>query len=109
MLSILDGTPSDGAGQILTFVKRMGPRYPGNTTKHHGTTTQEVLRALIERTDYVNNQEPCAETEAVAGLLRSALYLLEVRAARKRGVNIMFPTLAKFEQEPVSPKDGHIL
>ncbi len=68
--------------QVLTFVKREGPHYPGNVGHHPGTTMQEVLRALIERAEYVNGQIPCPETTLVLGLLESALYLLESRAAR---------------------------
>ena len=55
----------DGPGvERLTFVKREGPRYPGNVGKHPGTTMQEVIRALIDRAEYVNAQIPNAETEA---------------------------------------------
>jgi hypothetical protein len=40
----------------LTFVKRNNPpdKYPGNKDAYPGTTTQEVLRALINRSLYVN-------------------------------------------------------
>jgi hypothetical protein len=81
VLDSLDG----GIQQFLTFVKREGPKYPGNRGSYPGTTSQEVLRALIERSIYVNLQQPCAETEAVTELLKAALYLLEVRAARTHG------------------------
>jgi hypothetical protein len=79
VLDTLDGY----APQHLIFVKRVGEKYPGNVGEHLGTTTQEVLRALIERSRYVNAQTPCDETTLVIGLLQSALYLLEVRAARQ--------------------------
>ena len=79
--------------QTLTFVKREGPKYPGNRGSHPGTTSQEVLRALIERSIYVNFQQPCAETEAVTELLKAALYLLEVRAARTHGRVLDVPML----------------
>jgi len=71
--------------QRLTFVKREGEKYPGNVGSHPGTTTQEVLRALIQRSEYVNGQIPCPETTLAIGLLQSALYLLESRAARCHG------------------------
>ncbi len=80
-LDALDG----GAPVRLTFVKREGPRYPGNVGTHGGTTLQEVLRALIERSNYVNAQIPCPETTLAIGLLQSALYLFEARAARVHG------------------------
>ncbi len=76
----------DGAYyQCLRFVKREGGHYPGNVGYHAGTTTQEVLRALIDRSVYVNCQLSCPETTLVIGLLQSALYLLESRAARCHG------------------------
>lgn len=71
--------------QTLTFVKREGAKYPGNVGSHPGTTMQEVLRALIERAEYVNQQIPCAETTLAIGLMQSALYLFESRAARCHG------------------------
>jgi hypothetical protein len=71
--------------QKLVFVKREGAGYPGNVGAHPGTNLQEVLRALIERCHYLDNQIPCPETTLVLGLLQSALYLLEARAARRHG------------------------
>lgn len=71
--------------QTLVFVKREGAPYPGNVGSHPGTTCQEVLRALISRLYYVQWQTPCPETALVIGNLESALYLLEVRAARRHG------------------------
>lgn len=80
-LKSFDSLTSDPA-EYLIFVKREGENYPGNEGAHRGTTSQEVLRALIERSEYVNNQKPCAETEAAIGLLKAALLLFELRAAR---------------------------
>lgn len=71
--------------QVLQFVKREGPKYPGNVGHYPGTTMQEVLRALIERATYVNNQIPCPETTLAVGLMQSALFLFESRAARRHG------------------------
>ena len=79
VLESLDGD----APQRLTFVKREGPGFPGNVGSHPGTTTQEVLRALIERGEYVNGQVPCAETEAATELMKAALLIYESRAARR--------------------------
>lgn len=94
---------------MLTFVKREGSRYPGNVGHHAGTTSQEVLRALIDRAKYVNAQLPCAESEAVIGLLQSAMLLLEVRAARLKGAVIDQSTLADLLEGPVDEETGHIL
>lgn len=85
-LNSLD-TDSDGS-QRLRFVKREGPQYPGNVGTWSGTTTQEVLRALIQRTHYVQAQMPCDENVAVLASLRHALWQLEIRAARRRGITL---------------------
>ena len=70
-----------GEDQLLTFVKRNEPRekYPGNIDSYSGTQTQEVLRALIDRVLYVNNQAPCKENVQVIYHLREALMRLEER------------------------------
>jgi hypothetical protein len=103
-LSSLDG----GEPVHLTFVKREGPKYPGNVGSHPGTTMQECLRALIERGKYVNGQVPCAETEAAIALMRSVLLLLEVRAARRHGHHLDRSFLGGIEQVRGCKKCGHI-
>ncbi len=77
LLDSLDGEQENR----LVFVKRDGKKFPGNVGHHPGTTMQEVLRALIERAEYVNNQIPCAETEMVIQRLAESVYILECRAA----------------------------
>lgn len=72
----------DGLGEeILTFVKREGQRYPGNVGHHAGTTAQEVLRALVDRVQYVDSQIPDSNNVVVLASLRKALWHLEARAA----------------------------
>ena len=93
-LASLDG----GDVRILRFVKRMGPKYPGNDWAYGGTTSQEVLRALIDRARYLNAQIPCAETEAIIGNLQTALLLFEIRAARVHGRPLDLPSLRDFER-----------
>lgn len=92
----------------LEFVKRMGENYPGNLTAHAGTTMQEVLRALIDRASYVNNQIPCAETQAVIGLLQTAILLLEQRAARRHGRTLELTVLDFIQERATCMKCGHI-
>lgn len=68
---------------ILTFVKRIGAKYPGNESKPYaGTNIQEVLRVLINRLKYLQKQNPCLENIEVVQHLRAAIWKLEVRAAR---------------------------
>ncbi len=104
-LSCLDGDQL----QRLRFVKRVGKRYPGNRgPAYSGTTSQEVLRSLIERARYVNSQIPCAETEAAIGNLQTALLLFEMRAARVHGRPLDFPSLTEFEAAPPCPHCMHV-
>lgn len=105
VLASLDGD----APQRLTFVKREGPGFPGNVGSHPGTTTQEVLRALIDRAKYVNGQVPCAETEAAEALMQSALFLLELRAARRHArIPAAFATLDEAINGAACPRCGHV-
>lgn len=74
--------------QDIQFIKKIGENYPGNKgVPEDGTNCQEVLRVLIHRCIYLNNQFPCEETESIIENLRSSLYLFEVRAARIHGLN----------------------
>lgn len=94
----------------LTFVKREGEGYPGNVGHHSGTTTQEVLRALIDRTKYVDKQEPCGENSEVLYNLRYAIYFLEERAADRHGriLNLSEDDIYRIEEMPTCEKCGHI-
>ena len=96
--------------QELIFVKRcndLNPgQYPGNTESHAGTNMQSVLRALLERMRYLENQIPCYENTIIISLLRSCLWLLELRAARRH--KRMYYHLPAFaESEPLCPRCGH--
>lgn len=87
----------DGEGPSrLTFVKRVGAAYPGNSEPAHGgVTAQEVLRALIARVEYTAAQTrellpsdlEAHETYNSLALyhLRQALLELELRAALAQG------------------------
>jgi hypothetical protein len=73
--------------QELRFVKRHDPvrpwRFPGNTESYPGTTLQSVIRALLERMRYLQNQIWSAENSLIISMLRFSLWLLEFRAARR--------------------------
>ncbi len=74
----------DGDGTtLLTFVKREGEGYPGNVGHHEGAIMQEVLRALIDRAEYVDRQLPSEETQGAIRSMQLACFLLEARAARR--------------------------
>lgn len=69
----------------LIFVKRVGDKYPWNNNAHPGTTSQEVLRALINRACYVNMQTPCWQTKLSIRLMHYVVWLYEHRAAKRHG------------------------
>lgn len=99
----------DGTGEVpLTFLKRMGEGYPGNQSAHPGTNLQEVLRALIARMEYLDGQIPDARNAGVIECLRSAIRLLEERAAERNGLNLSGPYEA-IERVPTCSVCGHIV
>ena len=68
-------THLDGVGTTkLTFVNRE------EGTKHEGTQTQEVLRALIDRTRHCHKCLPWHGNRSIVQYLRLALALHEARA-----------------------------
>ncbi len=73
----------NGDTQLLKFVKRSGGAIEYEV-EHPGLQTQEVLRALIDRTEYLNSIIPCVESEEAAYHLRMALFLYEARAYRRK-------------------------
>lgn len=105
VLQSLDGE----APQRLTFVKREGPGFPGNVGSHPGTTTQDVLRALIERAKYVNGQIADPANALVIRNLREAFWHLEERAARRHGRPWTLPIgFEGIEELPGCPRCGHV-
>lgn len=104
ILEALDG----GEPQRLTFVKREGANYPGNVGTHPGLLTQEVMRALLDRCIYMNNQGSCAETDIIIANLRTAIMMFEVRAARCRGATVELAHASDLDSAPTCPKCGHI-
>lgn len=117
LLSAVD----NGAPQMLVFVKRTGQGYPGNRGQHGGTQTQEVLRALIDRTLYVNHQIPHSANGKVVEHLRLALLALEERAAERNGLGTRLLAVAEpvdllggiegkaIERSVTCPTCGHIV
>lgn len=105
-LDILDGEGWE-APERLRFVKREGDGYPGNVGSHSGTTTQEVLRALIERTQYVDGQIQDDSNEQVLACLREAIWQLEERAARRHGRSFHV-AVDGIEKLPTCEKCHHI-
>ena len=72
-----------GGTQLLTFVKRSS----GAVTykkEWAGMQTQEVLRALIDRTKFLQTILSCEETPTALYHVRMALYWYEVRAYTRK-------------------------
>ena len=105
-LDILDKTYDLIA--VLQFVKREGEEYPGNIGHYPGTTTQEVLRALIDRTKYVDQQQHWSANDFVIDYLRRALYELELRAAYAAGKGLNIFHVDMIETLPTCSTCGHI-
>jgi hypothetical protein len=93
--------------QTLAFVKREGPGFPGNVGSYPGTTCQEVIRVLIARVKYLDNQIACEENIEIIEALRKALFLFESRAARRHDRELNLP-LPEIENEKTCVQCGHI-
>ena len=104
-LTHLDGEQEE----ILTFVKREGPGYPGNVGAYEGTNIQEVLRALIDRLKYLDGQIHHLKNTYAISRLRQVILDLEDRAAQRHN---RYPAWMIAESEielmPVCRKCGHI-
>lgn len=114
----------------ISFIKRGGGAitYP---EEWPGVQNQEVTRALIDRSIYLDNILPCSETQDAIYHYRMALWCFEARAHRRKmeKVNRKLPvhddtcrmrpnrillaedvpfTEYEIEKYPIGP-DGHIL
>lgn len=67
-----------GDPPVVTFINKQ----PGQ--EHDGTTTQEVLRMLIDRTRHCANCMPHRNNEQIVYHLRMALVLHEARALERK-------------------------
>lgn len=107
-LSSLDGDLS----QTIQFVKRHDPvnpnRFPGNTNSYPGVTVQMVLRVLLDRTQYLQNQIWCVENYFIMKFIRAILWLFEFRAARRHG-KFYFHSLKFASESKMCVKCGHTL
>lgn len=107
LLRMLD-SPKQDSNVLLTFVKREGEGYPGNVGHHKGTNLQEVLRALIDRIKYLDNQIHDIRNDQVLHYLRSSILQLEMRAAERHGRKLPIFDMDEIELQPVCGGCGHI-
>lgn len=94
--------------QTITFLKREGEGYPGNVGSHAGTTLQCVLRACLDRVEYLHAQIPHENNYGIVSHIRHALLLLEQRAAERHGINPMSLTLTSASENPLCGVCGHV-
>lgn len=92
----------------VVFLKRIGKGYPGNEgNPYPGTNCQEVLRVLIDRVKYLDNQIPHTANFHIIECLRDALWLFEERAAERHGRKLENLTV-DIENERHCNQCGHI-
>lgn len=104
-----DRTGFEEIVQEITFMKREGEGYPGNEGHHPGTNCQELLRVLIDRVIYLDNQIPCHQDTEIVGLLNRILYMFEQRAAQRHGRRVtVYIGDTSFYKVPACPVCGHI-
>ena len=95
--------------ETIQFMKREGENYPGNVGRYPGTNCQELIRVVIDRLKYVDNQimDP-ANIHAIYSL-RTALHDLEIRAARRHGLKLPAFKFEEIENLPTCLHCGHIV
>lgn len=74
------GTPGH---QVLTFCKRSSSHVK-HDVEYQGTNTQEVIKALLDRSVYLDGLIPCNETKDAVWHLQQALHAYEARALRRK-------------------------
>lgn len=104
-LDVFDGDDVES----IRFMKRTGTTYPGNETSYAGTNCQEVIRVLIDRIKYVQNQIYCPQNTTILQHLRMSLLLFEQRAAERRGRSLPSNlSIHSIETIPTCKMCGHI-
>jgi hypothetical protein len=93
----------------ITFMKREGAGYPGNVGINPGTNCQEVLRVLIDRMKYLDNQVGCYHNKIVLQKLRECLWMFESRAATQHGIEEFDFVVDYIELRSVCKICGHIV
>lgn len=96
-----------GYPYYVIFMKREGEKFPGNVGKYSGTNCQEIIRVLIDRVQYLDEQDRCVENKQIIENLRLALEAFEVRAARRHGRTLIYNE-TPIEKDPYCSTCGHI-
>ena len=93
--------------QLLRFLKRNGGPVQRDE-EYAGTISQEVIRALIARTKYLDSLMPCRENVYALAGLRQALYWYEVRAYRRHEQGLNRVNATHDDEFPVPFEMHHI-
>lgn len=101
-------TPRGLTHPPLRFMKRKGPKYPGNDSHYPGTNLQEVFRVCIDRLRYLDNQEHHESNGIIIYELRMAIWLLEMRAAERHKRQLAPNSFDDIEKQPTCPNCGHV-
>lgn len=85
----------DGPGvQHIVFVRRRDARGELlDARRMPGILSQELLRVLIDRVRFLNDEDPCVEDVEIIHHLRGCLRLFEARAARRTIEKMPMPEL----------------
>jgi hypothetical protein len=97
----------DGQGtQEIRFVKRRDSNAEllSPELRQEGILTQELLRVCIDRTLYLNAENPCREDVTIVDMLRDVLRAYETRASRRAIEKLSMP-----ERQKGCPVCGHLL
>jgi hypothetical protein len=97
--------------QVISFMKREGDGYPGNVGHHAGTNCQELIRVLIDRVYYLDNQIPHENNLAIIRHLQASLWLFEDRATERHKLPkySLDDPRPGIELEPTCTTCGHIV
>ena len=92
--------------QTIQFVKRRGwdAELLPESEQLDGIQSQELLRVLIDRTQYLHAEQPWQENVKILHHLRDALRLYEARAARRSIERLSMP-----ERASACKTCGHLL
>lgn len=86
----------DGDGeQAVWFVRRRDERAELLPVFTPGVLSQELLRVLIDRVRYLNDEDPCDEDVRIIANLRDCLRLFEARASRRTIEKMPMPEMAE--------------
>ena len=99
-----------GKPQDIIFMKRVGKGYPANEPPaHSGTNCQELMRVVLDRTRYLNEQYKHKNNEAIIRKAQEILWLFEDRAAERHNIDQFDFRPDDIEYKPHCLVCGHVV